>query len=94
MDIMSQILRAIKLLIMDFINNKSIKMKPIIKITDVESGKELEIKPIENIFDYCEGCFYFEKCNGNLPFDGYLPCNGQQIIFKEVTKKKQKNETT
>lgn len=63
-------------------------MKSIIKITDIESGKELEIKPTEDIYDYCEGCFYLEKCNGNLPSNGYLPCNGQQIIFKEVTKKK------
>ena len=65
-------------------------MKQVIKITDIESGKELEIKPIEDICDYCEGCFYLEKCNGNLPCNGYLPCNGREIIFKEVKPKEEK----
>jgi hypothetical protein len=53
-------------------------MKPVIKITDIESGKELEI--VEKNYLSCSGCFYenMEDC----PDGKYC----EYCIFKEVTK--------
>lgn len=58
-------------------------MKPIIKITDIESGKELEI--VKNP-GYCEGCFYLEK-SGCKHKPNFTCKDSLDIIFKEVTKK-------
>lgn len=61
-------------------------MKQIIKITDVESGKELEIVkyPV-----YCSGCFYLEK--SGCKHNPNLPCkDSADIIFKEVKKEEKK----
>jgi len=66
-------------------------MNKIIKITDIESGKELEIWSTTYPY-YCEECFYEnKKCSRNNIFAVNKPCKGKSFIFKEITKK-QDNE--
>ena len=55
-------------------------MKPIIKITDVESGKELEI-----VKGDCSECYYYQEFE--CPEDEEI-C-GSELIFKEVTNKEE-----
>lgn len=55
-------------------------MKKIIKITDIESGKELEI-----VRGLCDECFYESD---NCPYEEIQCCVlNSLLIFKEVTKK-------
>jgi len=55
-------------------------MKQIIKITDVESGKELEI-----VKGDCSECYYCQE------FECPEEICGSELIFKEVTKKEETN---
>ena len=63
-------------------------MKSIIKITDVESGEELDI-----VEGNCSECFYSEISSYSYPCSYcYIK---RKYIFKEVKpSKKQENETT
>lgn len=56
-------------------------MKQVIKITDIESGKELEI-----VKGKCSECFYCKK-QGCKYFPLFLCESISEFIFKEVTKK-------
>jgi hypothetical protein len=58
-------------------------MKQVIKITDIESGKELEIVKVFNF--ECDNCYYLEKCTSPISAND-IPCVDACIIFKEVTK--------
>jgi hypothetical protein len=62
-------------------------MKPIIKITDIESGKELEIVKVFNF--ECDNCYYLEKCTSPISAND-IPCRDASIIFKEVKPKEEK----
>jgi hypothetical protein len=58
-------------------------MKPIIKITDIESGKELKI-----VKGLCDSCFYDPN---NCPYEEMQCCVlSSCLIFKEVTTKEEK----
>jgi hypothetical protein len=66
-------------------------MKRIIKITDVESGKELEIAEKLSNINTCLGCYYYNnpKCPDE---EAITPICNDLIIFKEVINKKQEDE--
>jgi len=66
-------------------------MKQIIKITDVESGKELEIAEKLSNINTCLGCYYYNnpKCPGE---EAITPICNDLIIFKKVIKETKEEE--
>ena len=61
-------------------------MKQVIKITDIESGKELKI-----VKGLCSSCFYDSN---NCPYEEYQCCVlSSCLIFKEVTNNTKENES-
>lgn len=60
-------------------------MKQVIKITDIESGKELEI-----VRGYCHECFYYNNDDGCREHPYQLCLYISDLSFKEVTTKEEK----